>query len=694
MTDSCLFSLENLASATLKGVGPRIAHHLKRLGITTLQDLLFHLPERYEDRTCCKAIGHLKPGSHAQIEGDIVHTAIKEGHRKSLLVKIQDDTGFLQLRFFNFKAQQFQVLSKLGQRLYCFGEVKWGGSSYEMIHPEYALLKENMLSSRENLTAIYRITAGISQFLFRKLIEQALDLLETHELTDYLPACLLAECNLPALTKALQYVHKPPKAADANLLNQGLHPMQQRLAFEELLAHQLSFVRLKYQTKPVAPSIMVKTEWVEKFINQLPFSLTQAQEKAIAEISLDMNTSPMLRLLQGDVGSGKTIVAAIAALLVVTSGYQVAIMAPTELLAEQHYQNFCNWFEKFGITITYLTGGVAGRVRTNFTESIAKGESQIVIGTHALFQKSVVFSKLGLIIVDEQHRFGVNQRLDLLSKGMVSAFHPHQLIMSATPIPRTLAMTAYADLDFSIINELPPGRMPIVTLSLANTKRLELIERVREKCKNAQAYWVCTLIEESEVLQCQAAEELYRELCCALPEFEIGLVHGRMNSKEKEAIMCRFKEKQITILVATTVIEVGVDVPNASLMIIENAERLGLAQLHQLRGRVGRGNTQSHCILVYQAPLSKLARERLSVMREHTDGFVIAQKDLELRGPGEVLGTRQTGLMEFRIANLLRDQHQLDLVQSATKKILQFFPDSVELIIKRWLAKNDRYTKV
>lgn len=680
-------------------MGPKIADHLSRLGITTIQDLLFHLPLRYEDRTHFKALRQLQPGDHVQVEGEIIHAEIKQGRRKSLILKIKDDTGFLSLRFFHFNAAQFQMLNKVGQKIHCYGEVRWGISGYEMIHPEYYLVKENQSFELDNtLTPVYPTTEGLHQYSLRKLTDQALQFLDNGAaLKEYLPQSLLEEFKLPDLSHAVQYVHRPPKDASQELLQQGLHPTQQRLVFEELLAHQLSLARIRVKTKALtAPKIIIKQDLVTKFLQQLPFQLTNSQQKVIQEIISDFETGfPMLRLVQGDVGSGKTVVAAIAALYVIQSGFQVGIMAPTELLAEQHFKNFSTWFSALDIKVTWLTGSIRGKAREEVSQKISIGEYHIVIGTHALFQKDISFANLGMIVIDEQHRFGVDQRLSLLNKGTLENFYPHQMIMSATPIPRTLAMTAYADLDCSTIDELPPGRTPVRTIVLPNSRRNDLITRIRENCLGgAQAYWVCTLIQESEILQCQAAEEIAKELTLCLPELRINLVHGRLKSREKEQIMLAFKNKEIDLLVATTVIEVGVDVPNASLMVIENSERLGLSQLHQLRGRVGRGNVVSHCVLMYQNPLSKLAKERLSVIRDHNDGFVIAQKDLELRGPGEVLGTRQTGLIQFKIADLARDQDQLPQVQKACEMLLQQFPSQIDRLIQRWLANKDQFSEV
>lgn len=693
-------SLEHLPCTELKGIGPKVAQYLKRLNINTVQDLLFHLPSRYEDRTHFKTLNLLQLGDHVQVEGQIVYAMIKQGRRRTLEVRIEDKDGYLTLRFFNFTTHQYQMLnSHVNLRLHCYGEVRRGMIGYEMIHPEYSFPKENQtISPIQTLTAVYSTTEGLHQYTLRKIIDRALALLDGGvTLQEHLPDKILQLFNLPNLLDAIRYVHRPPADADQNLLQQGLHLSQQRLVFEELLAHQISLSKIKIKIKKFqAPQCVVTNNLVEIFLRKLPYQLTNAQQKVFTEILHDLNGSaPMLRLVQGDVGSGKTVVAALAGAYMIQAGFQVAIMAPTELLAEQHYHNFSLWFENLGVNVVWLTSAIRGKAREEILRKVALKETNIIIGTHALFQKEVQFAKLGLVIIDEQHRFGVHQRLALLSKGIELNMHPHQLIMSATPIPRTLAMTAYADLDCSTIDELPPGRTPVRTIVLPNTRREELIERIKDNCsKGAQAYWVCTLIQESEVLQCQAAENIAKELMLCLPQLTINLVHGRMKSREKESIMTAFKNKEIDLLVATTVIEVGVDVPNASLMVIENAERLGLAQLHQLRGRVGRGTLQSHCVLMYQPPLSKIAEERLSVLRDHNDGFIIAQKDLELRGPGEVLGTRQTGLVQFKIANLTRDQSQLPIIQKAAEIVLKDYPEQVEPLVARWLANNDQFSEV
>jgi ATP-dependent DNA helicase RecG len=589
------------------------------------------------------------------------------------------------------------MLSRKGTRIRCFGEVRWGTSSgYEMVHPEYRQIKlHDPLPIDNHLTPIYPTTEGIHQTGFRKLTDQALALLKKSEgLEEYLPLPIRQMHALSDVTQAICYVHRPPPDASRAQLEAGLHVHQQRLAFEELLAHQLSLRKLRtnlQQNRAAAlarPSLLTK-----KFLANLHFSLTDAQQRVAKEVSCDLTQAvPMLRLVQGDVGSGKTVVAALAALQAIENGYQVALMAPTELLSEQHLQNFKRWMEPLNIKTVLLSGNLKATERREVIESIENGEAKMVIGTHALFQKTVNFHRLALVIIDEQHRFGVHQRLSLREKGKEGNIYPHQMIMTATPIPRTLAMTAYADLDYSVIDQLPPGRKPVTTLLVSNTRRDEVVERISYACQSGQqTYWVCTLIEESEMLQCEAAEVTAERLREQLPNLNIGLVHGRLKAQEKEMIMQQFRAGALNLLVATTVIEVGVDVPNASLMVIENAERLGLAQLHQLRGRVGRGTVASHCVLMYQNPLSDLAKKRLHVMKSTQDGFVIAQEDLVLRGPGEVLGTRQAGLMQMRTANLVRDKMLLPKVQQVSEVLLENHPECIDPLIHRWIGQAQKY---
>lgn len=683
------------------GVGKRIAERLERLGISYVQDLLFHLPMRYQDRTRIYPMGGLTPGEHVVIEGvlETVSTPL-HGGRTRLLCCVRDATGRIHLRFFYVNALQRKTLLP-GVRLRCFGEVRRGTHGLEIIHPEYHIVtkQEPQPSVEENLTPIYPTTEGLSQLTFRKLTDHALTLLQQGGvLQDILPQGFLRQFAFPSLKEALQFVHRPPPEAPVDLLLEGQHVSQKRLVFEELLAHRLSLLQVKttFQIQSACPLILKQHSLSQQFIAALPFQLTGAQQRVIADIEKDLACPhPMLRLLQGDVGSGKTIVAAFAMLRAVENGYQAAVLVPTELLAEQHFKNFANWFSPLNISVVMLSGQMKLSTRQSVLQAMRDGTASVIIGTHALFQKEVEFLKLALIIVDEQHRFGVEQRLRLREKGKITGGYPHQLIMTATPIPRTLAMSVYADLDYSMIDELPPGRTPITTRVMANTRRDEILQRIREACLSGkQAYWVCTLIEESESLQCQAAEETAIQLSSALPDLKIGLLHGRMKSIDKEAIMSAFAQGDIQLLVATTVIEVGVDVSNASLMVIENAERLGLAQLHQLRGRVGRGAVASHCVLLYQYPLSNFAKQRLAVMRETTDGFKIAERDLALRGPGEVLGTRQTGAIPLKIADLMRDNDLFPAVIKAATLLQNDYPDLVQLLIQRWIGYREQYGHV
>jgi ATP-dependent DNA helicase RecG len=680
----------------LKNVGAKMAEKLAKLGIYYIQDLLFHLPLRYLDRTRISPIGSLQPNFHVVIEGEVVVSDITFGKRRSLAVRVTDGTGTLTLRFYHFNAAQQNNLKK-GVRIRCYGEARRGQAGLELYHPEYQFVDESKpFKTEANLTPIYPSTDGLTQVRWRQLMDQVIALLTGgRALDDLIPDALLKTYNLPDLKSALLYLHLPPQHADLYQLEAYQHPAQKRLIMEELLAHNLSLLTMRQEVKrELAPTLPTSQHLAKSMLAQLPFTLTHAQQRVGQEIQQDLASGqPMLRLVQGDVGSGKTLVAAMAALTALEHGFQVAIMAPTEILAEQHLKNFSAWFEPLGLSIAWLAGKVKGKAREASLNAIKSGEAQLVIGTHALFQEDVEFHKLGLAVIDEQHKFGVHQRLALKEKG--KDLSPHQLIMTATPIPRTLAMSAYADLDTSVIDELPPGRTPVNTVAIDQVRRAEIMTRILRACQQgSQAYWVCTLIDESETLEAQAAEVTALELQAALPDLKIGLVHGRLKSKEKAEIMAAFKAGELQLLVATTVIEVGVDVPNASLMVIENPERLGLAQLHQLRGRVGRGTAQSHCVLLYQAPLGQQGKKRIQAMRDTSDGFKIAEIDLEIRGPGEVLGTRQTGLLQMRIANLQRDAYLLDDIKQWANMCEHDAPHISEPLIQRWLGENARYGQV
>ncbi|MGO9930590.1 MAG: ATP-dependent DNA helicase RecG [Steroidobacteraceae bacterium] len=681
----------------LRGVGESLAARLHTLGVETTQDLLFLLPLRYEDRTRVVPLGELRPGQRASVEGEVLLTEVAFRGRRQMLCRIADGSGFLTLRFFHFTTQQQQGLAR-GAHVRCFGEARRGPQGLELVHPEYRRVDPNSFSApEEHLTPIYPGTEGVTQGRLRLLVGLALDQTGADDPEDWLPPAVLADSRLPSLREALLYVHRPPADAPVELLLSWRHPAQRRLAFEELLAHQLSLklLRQRIQSDPGWPLRSTGT-LKASLLAALPFRMTPAQQRVLLEIERDLRKpKPMLRLVQGDVGCGKTLVAALAATQAIQMGRQVALMAPTELLADQHAQNFRRWFEPLGVLVACLSGRQTGKARSAVLAGIRAGHAAVVIGTHALFQESVEFSSLALVIVDEQHRFGVHQRLSLREKGAQHGHQPHQLIMTATPIPRTLAMTAYADLDISVIDELPPGRTAVRTVVLAETRRDEVVQRIRTAClAGRQAYWVCPLIDESEEMPFQAAEETAAAVSAALPELSVGLVHGRLPAAAKERTMRRFTDGEIQLLVATTVIEVGVDVPNATLMVIENAERLGLAQLHQLRGRVGRGDEASSCLLLYRSPLSLLARQRLSVMRATNDGFEVARRDLELRGPGELLGTRQTGLAQMRVADLSRDADLLPRVQIAAECMLSEWPSHVGPLIRRWVGHAEQYGRV
>ncbi|MBA3987655.1 ATP-dependent DNA helicase RecG [Aliidiomarina maris] len=687
--------LSKIPLTSLKGVGPKMAQKLQKMHLNSVLDVLFHLPNRYQDRTRVTPIAHLRVNEFATIVAQVLDTRVHYGKRRALLCRVNDGSGTLTLRFFQFSAAQQQALAT-GTALHIYGEVRPGPTGPEIIHPEYKATDDGPVILEETLTPIYPTTEGVYQPTIRNVCEQALSYLNDASVPELLPAAL-AQGEMP-LAQAIRVLHNPPTDADQQALLEGVHPAQRRLALEELLAHHVSMLIARQQAQQVkAASIQGNGQLTQAFLKRLPFSPTGAQKRVAKEIATDMaQPFPMLRLVQGDVGSGKTLVAALAALPVIEAGYQVALMAPTEILAEQHALNFALWFEALGIEVGWLAGKTKGKAREATVAALASGHIQFIVGTHALFQAGVEFQRLALVIIDEQHRFGVHQRLALREKGEADGSHPHQLIMTATPIPRTLAMTAYADLATSIIDELPPGRTPITTVAIPDTRRDQIIQRVYEVCRNEgrQAYWVCTLIEESEALQCQAAEDTATLLAEHLPGLRIGLVHGRMKAAEKEAVMHAFKAAELDLLVATTVIEVGVDVPNASLMIIENPERLGLAQLHQLRGRVGRGSAASHCVLLYKTPLSQQANQRLAVLRDSNDGFVIAERDLELRGPGELLGAKQTGLAQMKVADVVRDAPLIPKVQQLAQGMVTSYPDLSDKLMKRWLPQGERYAQV
>ncbi len=668
-----------------------MAEKLARLGIKNRFDLILHLPLRYEDETHLTPIRDALQGTTVLVEGTVLTTEVMFRPRRQLVCQIEDASGILYMRFLNFYGSQIKQLAE-GTRVRVLGEVRQGFFGAEMVHPKYKTVKENAALS-ESLTPVYPTTAGLQQPTLRKFIAQAMKLTE---LTDTLPDALLKKLKLAPLKPSVTLLHFPPPDIAQHDLQERTHPAWQRLKFDELLAQQLS-MRKHYRERRArkAPTLKAKNSLTKKLLAALPFPLTSAQKKVIGEIGNDLaQAHPMQRLLQGDVGSGKTIVAAFAALQAIENNFQVALMAPTEILAEQHYRKLFALLEPLGVKVAWLSGSLKKSEKTVCKQTLTDGTAQLAIGTHALFQDDVSFKKLGLAIVDEQHRFGVEQRLALRLKGAIVG-EPHQLMMSATPIPRTLSMSYYADLDVSVIDELPPGRTPVVTRLISDTRRDEVIERIRAACeKGAQAYWVCPLIEESEKLQLQTAIETYESIQTTFPDLKVGLVHGRLKPAEKVAVMNAFQKNEIQLLVATTVIEVGVDVPNASLMVIDHAERMGLSQLHQLRGRVGRGAEKSSCILLYQTPVSELARERLKVVYESTDGFAIAQADLHLRGPGEFLGSRQSGVAMLRFADLEKDSNLLKAARETAEELLQHHPDIAEAHLQRWMSSRQDYLKV
>ena len=701
------------AAGPAKPAVAKTADRLAKLGLTREIDLVLHLPMRYEDETTLTPIGELLPGGVAQTEGVVFDNEIAYRPRRQLLVKLRDDHGDeLVLRFLNFYGSQVTQMA-LGRRLRVRGDVRGGFFGMEMVHPAVRVVEDDT-PLPQVLTPVYPSTAGVSQAWLRKAIDTAL---ARTSLPELLPEAVargfMAPLGLPPLMEAVRTLHHPGVRADEAALMDGTHPAWTRIKFEELLAQQLSLKRAHEERRTraapamvlreQAPAVAADAPLVARLRASLPFALTNAQERVVAEIARDLEQPhPMQRLLQGDVGSGKTVVAALAAAQAIDAGYQAALMAPTEILAEQHARKLRGWLEPLGVQVAWLAGSLKAKDKRAALEAAALGTARLVIGTHAIIQDAVEFARLGLVIVDEQHRFGVEQRLALRAKAHNAKsaehgereFQPHQLMMSATPIPRTLAMTYYADLDVSTIDELPPGRTPILTKLISDGRREEVIERVRAAALTGrQVYWVCPLIEESETLQLQTAVETYETLVAALPELTVGLVHGRLSSAEKAAVMDAFSRNEVQLLVATTVIEVGVDVPNASLMVIEHAERFGLAQLHQLRGRVGRGSTASVCVLLYSGPLSPTGRARLQTMRETTDGFEIARRDLEIRGPGEFLGARQSGAAMLRFANLETDGWLIEPARGAAERLLHDWPHVVTQHLNRWLGAREQYLK-
>jgi len=678
--------------ASLSWVTPAIRDKLAKLGIDAEFDLVLHLPLRYEDETRLTPIADARDGDTVQVEAEVTDCDIKYRPKRQLVCRLRDASGELYMRLLNFYGSQQKQLAP-GTRLRLLGEVRQGFFGAEMVHPHYRVVRGEM-PLPDRLTPIYPTTAGLGQDALRKMVAHALG---SSDLGDTLPAALIADLKLARFADAIGYLHNPPPDASREALQTRAHPAWRRVKFDELLAQQLS-MRLNHRRRRERGAVPLprRGRLTRALLAALPFKLTRAQNRALAQISADLAREyPMQRLLQGDVGSGKTIVAALAALQAIENGCQVAVMAPTEILAEQHYLKFAGWLAPLGVSVTWLAGSLKKKQRDAALAAVAAGEAAVAVGTHALIQEQVEFSKLGLAVIDEQHRFGVHQRLALRLKGAAAAREPHQLMMSATPIPRTLAMSYYADLDVSVIDELPPGRTPIATKLVAESRRAEVIRRVRDECMaGRQAYWVCPLIEESEALQLQTAIDTHAVLAQTFPELKVGLVHGRLASADKTQVMDAFKRGEIQLLVATTVIEVGVDVANASLMVIEHAERMGLAQLHQLRGRVGRGAASSVCILLYQSPLGDLARERLKIVYENRDGFEIARHDLRLRGPGELLGARQSGVPMLRFADLDTDLDLLDAARAAAERILKQAPDAAQAHLARWLGVRHALLRV
>ncbi len=674
----------------------QVLEKLSRLGITSKFELLLHLPLRYEDETHIYLINDAPDGKAVQIEGQIVHSEVKSQPRRQLVFQVADGSGVLFVRLLNFYGSQVKAFT-VDKRVRLLGEKRQGFNGVEMIHPKCRIVhKGDPLA--DTLTPVYPTTVGLSQQMIRKLLEKLLNCHEHTELfSDTLPGSILARFQLAGFKDSIMLLHKPPPDVSAGSLHTHTHPAWRRIKFDELLAQQLS-MRLHYRQRRSrnAPALPAKNKLTRTLLASLTFGLTNAQKRTLAEVSQDLASPyPMQRLLQGDVGSGKTIVATLAALQAIENGYQAAIMAPTEILAEQHFHKLSGWLAPLEITVVWLSGRQKKKQRDAALADIAAGSAMLAIGTHALFQEQVEFDRLGLAIIDEQHRFGVHQRLALSQKGKKIGIVPHQLMMSATPIPRTLSMSYYADLDVSVIDELPPGRTPVMTKLVAESRRDEIIMRIRDVCHaDKQVYWVCPLIEESETLQLKTAIETYETLSQTLSELKIGLVHGRLQAQEKSAVMKLFQQGEIQLLVATTVIEVGVDVPNASLMVIEHAERMGLSQLHQLRGRIGRGASAGICILMYQEHLSEIARTRLKIIFEHTDGFEIARQDLNLRGPGEFLGVRQSGIPMLRFTDLDKDFDLLEAAQSVADEILSKHPQLAQQHLQRWLGEKSEFLRV
>lgn len=669
-------------------ISPAILSKLAKLGVRHRTDLLLHLPLRYEDETRLAPIDTAQPGETVQVQGVITHSEVAFRPRRTLVCRLRDNGGELYLRFLNFYPSQQKQLAT-GRQIRAVGEVRMGYYGLEMVHPRCRAVDDDT-PLQQSLTPVYPTTAGLSQAVLRKLVSNAL---ETLPLNDTLPESLLKKLRLADFAGSLRLLHNPPPDVAASSLEQRSHAAWRRIKFDELLAQQLSMrVHHRERSQRTAPVLAPQHRFTDALLKNLPFALTGAQQKVYAEIGRDLaQPHPMQRLLLGDVGSGKTIVAALAALQAIENGYQVALMAPTDILAEQHYLKLRDWLGPLGISPVWLSGSLKKKEKQLAAERIASGETLLAIGTHALFQEQVSFHRLGLAIVDEQHKFGVQQRLALRNKGS----EPHQLMMSATPIPRTLAMSYYADLDVSVIDELPPGRTPVATKLVSDARRDEVFERVRAACMGGrQAYWVCPLIDESEALQLQTVLETFQLLTQTFPELRVGLAHGKLDNAEKARVMAAFKAGELQLLVATTVIEVGVDVPNASLMVIDHAERMGLAQLHQLRGRVGRGTAESTCVLLFQQPLSELARARLKIIYESNDGFAIAQQDLKLRGPGELIGARQSGVAMLRFADISADEDLLNDARQAADELLRDFPDAAQAHLQRWMASKHDYLRV